>query len=221
MNSNFDWPMELTFFKDAHISWKLVVVLFSVGQFVLAYGSYLVVPGAAAVLGMFVYFAFYVMGSYHCVAVLGFFPPLSVFLRWTAFWSSSNEKFYCQSSGEPSFRFHWLSFLPFSFSCNSFESVNCLAQSWKFDSDEVHILFNKNNSAPGSQAFNPYLQSCCLLLFRRSLSCSFSLYSVLMWSHVHAGISSFLWAYEWLSLNKNVIIYNFAVLIHCKVQSVE
>lgn len=78
--SDFYWPIESAFFKDAHISWKLDLVLFSVGQFAFAYyDSYLVIPGAAAAL-VCLYTLSLNMGSYCDVGLLSFFPPVSVFL---------------------------------------------------------------------------------------------------------------------------------------------
>lgn len=133
------------FFKDARVSWKLTLVLFSVGQFILAYyGSYLVVPGVAAALGTLVYFAFYIVGSYHCVGVvfallcfsddeLHFGPRMM---------KSSNSK---TVGNHPFFSSGLLSCTFIFLVTPSFEKVNGLAQSWEYDSDEMHIPFDKNN----------------------------------------------------------------------------
>lgn len=148
------------------------MVLFSVGQSVLSYyGSYLVIPGAAAALGTLVYFAFYIVGSYHCVGVLFFFPSSACFSHDELHFGPPAMK-SCTSKavGNHPFSSTGILFCPFLFLVTpSFERVNCLAQSWKFGPDETGIPFDKNNYAPESQAFNPYLQSCCLLLFRSSL----------------------------------------------------
>lgn len=136
--------------KDAHISWKLALVLFSVGQFVRAYyGSYLVVAGAAAALGTLVYFAFYIAGSYRCGGVL--FPSACFFSRDELhFGPQVTKSSTSKAVGNHLFFSTGLLSCPFVF----------LAQGWKFDSDEMHVPFDKNNYAPESQAFNPYLQNC-------------------------------------------------------------
>lgn len=121
------------------------------------------------------------MGSYCDVGLLSFFLPVPVFLVMSYILVLKCWKFYPRAVENH----HFFSTCILSCSVNflvipSFEKVKLPCSELGFFSDEINIIFHQNNYISESLAFNPYCQSCFLLLFRKSLSCSFSLYSVLM-----------------------------------------
>lgn len=98
---------------------------------------------------------------------------------------SDHEKFCLQSSREPSLLFHF--FLALHFSLGSFlwgAKVSCSVEIW---SDELHVLFDRNNYA---------LKVKLLMLIFRSPCCSGGLAAVPFPSVLCSGTCSFPWACE-------------------------
>lgn len=114
---------------------------------------------------------------------------------------SDHTKFCLQSSREPSLLFHFFSYLG-HFSCSSFlwgAAALCSAEIW---SDELQVLFDKNNDAwqVGFACWSSALLAVQEVPFPSVLcsgTCS---------SPCH---------------HKNGIVWNFAVLTHCRVRSGE